>query len=106
MRKIDFEPTFKKEMSNIEIEGIESIAKRLNYDDCGVIGNDWQFAYTSSGDHAMHNNMGEMRIEDLDSDNILDIGYFAITENDMLIMVCEDMDENRIYIEVEPNDFY
>lgn len=101
MRQLDFTPNFKKDMSNIEIEGVERIAENwgkeeLNIKDVNTFG----FAYTSSSSYAMHNVTNHVEFEDMS------IEHFAITENDMLIMVVSDSDENYLYFEIEASDFY
>ena len=103
MRKVDFEVEFKKDLSNIEIKGIKSIVDTLqeayiinaNSDGLGL-------AYTSSTSYAMLGvcNGGNFKYEGNQ------ISHFSITENNMLIMVCEDGKENLYYYEIENENFY
>jgi hypothetical protein len=48
----------------------------------------------------MHNVDG-LYNHDLD----LEVCHFGITVNNMLIMVCQDEEENYFYYEIEPIDF-
>ncbi len=108
MRKIDFTPKFKKEMSNIEIEGIERIVETYHHNNGELeahFGN-FGFAYTSSSSYAMYNVTNEVYYHADDFEEPLTVNHFAITENDMLIMACEDEEENDHYFEIEPSDFY
>lgn len=100
MRKVNFEIEFKKDMSNIEIEGVIAIVKNLY--DYSINGDD--FVYTSSSSCAMLSIDGLTYLDD-ELDTHLTVSHFAISENDMLIMVCHDDDENYYYYEIEPKDF-
>lgn len=106
MRKLDFTPKFKKEMSNIELEGIERILDTLSKNEesalfC-VTAEHYGLAYTSSSSYAMYNVTEKIFAEFPDKE----ISHFAITENDMLIVVVHDESEKTFYYEIEPNEFY
>lgn len=103
MRKVDFVPTFKKEMSNIEIAGAEAIVKNYKFETAELMGNDVEFAYTSSSDYATHNIMSSLEYND--EGILLEVNHVGITENNMLILVCSDEDENEHLFEIEPKDF-
>lgn len=105
MRKVDFQPKFKKEMTNIEIEGVESIVKKYKYETAELMGSDVEFAYTSSSDYATHNIMSTLTHMDEDG-VLLEVNHAGITENNMLILVCSDEDENEHLFEIEPKEFY
>lgn len=108
MRKINFEIEFKKDMSNIEIEGVIAIVKNYKYNNGELYGYDidsGDFIYTSSSSYAMLSVDGLTYLDD-ELDTHLTVSHFAISENDMLIMVCHDDDENYYYYEIEPKDFY
>ncbi|MBM7598123.1 hypothetical protein JOC34_000480 [Virgibacillus halotolerans] len=94
MRKIEnLTVAFKKELSNIELKGIEIIINENkeipSTDKLGM-------AYTSSSSYGMYNACNEQQYYD----GII-ISHFAITENNMLIMACHDNNENYTYYEVE-----
>lgn len=107
MRKLDFQPTFKSEMSNIEIEGVESIVKKFKYESGDLQGGDVEFAYTSSSDYATHNVMSPLYVvgEEEHEGEGYEVSHVAITENGMLILVCSDENENEHFFEIEPSDF-
>lgn len=105
MRKLDFQPTFKAEMSNIEIEGVEAIVKNFKYENDGELhGDDVEFAYTSSSEYATHNIMSPLFVTD-EEENEFEVSHASITQNNMLILVCSDEDENQHFFEIEPSDF-
>lgn len=103
MRKLDFVPTFKKEMSNIEIEGVEAIVKNYKFETAELMGSEVEFAYTSSSGYATHNIMSTLTYND--EGTLLEINHIGITENNMLILVCSDENENEDFFEIEPKDF-
>lgn len=105
MRKVDFNPDFKQDMSNIEIEGVETIIKNFKYENGEMSGDsEIQFAYTSSSSYATHNIMSPLYFTD-DEEIEYTVDHVGITKNDMLILVCEDDDEETHYFEIEPKDF-
>lgn len=104
MRKLDFQPTFKSEMSNIEIEGVESIVKKFKYESGDLQGGDVEFAYTSSSDYATHNIMSPLYVIN-EEEGEFEVSHVGITENGMLILVCSDENENEHFFEIEPSDF-
>lgn len=108
MRKLTFNPVFKKELSEIEIAGLQYIIDKakmdINNNIFGKRGEPVSLAYTSSSGYAMHNVMDTMRyIGEYDD---LEINHLAITEGDMAIMVCVDKNERYHYYEIEPHDYY
>ena|SRR5690554_2941289 len=107
MRKINFELNFKKDMSNIEIEGVIAIVCNYKYQNGDLYGYDidsGDFYYTSSSSYAMLS-IDFLTYVDDETDTHLTVSHFAITESDMLIMVCHDDYENYYYFEIEPKDF-
>lgn len=105
MRKLDFIPTLKKDMSHIEIEGVEQIFRNVKYRDGLMYGNDLEFFYTSSSSYALIGVDGGVYLYDDEQEVDLEVDHLAITENNLLIVVCDDEDENRVYFEIEPQDF-
>ena len=107
MRKLNFVPTFKEEMSNIEIEGVEAIVKKFKYENGDLHGGDVEFAYTSSSGYATHNIMSPLYVigEDEHDEEEYEVNYVGITKNDMLILVCSDANEENHYFEIEPKNF-
>lgn len=103
MREVNFEVNFKKGWSNIEIEGVMAIIKNYSFNEGDIWGDTDSWTYTSSSSYAM------LGYQDLnlasDEYGVLTIDHIGITENDMLILVCEDEDENRFLFELEPSDF-
>lgn len=102
MKKIEFDIQFKKNLSDVEVIGIEAIVDILQ--EVHILNantNGLGLAYTSSSSYAMHNvcNGGTFKYKGYK------IHHFAITENDMLIMVCEDEEENYHYYKIENEDF-
>lgn len=109
MRKLDFEPKFKDELSNIEIAGIERIVDRYSYNHGTIPDYDQMgLTYIRSRSYAMYNVNATDRVEYKDKETgvSLEVSHFAITENNMLIMVARDAEGNDIYFEIEPNEFY
>src|SRR5690554_3851263 len=107
MRKINFELNFKKDMTNIEIEGVIAIVKNYKYNNGDLYGYDvdsGDFIYTSSSSYAMLGIDGLTYVDE-ESDTHLTVSHFGITENNMLIMVCHDDYENYFYYEIEAKDF-
>lgn len=103
MREVNFEVNFKRDWSNIEVEGVIAIIKNYAYSEGDVFGDTDSWSYTSSSSYAM---MGYQDLNFASDDyGVLEVDHVAITTNDMLILVCEDDDENRILIELEPSDF-
>ncbi|MCA1066134.1 hypothetical protein QTG56_25395 (plasmid) [Rossellomorea sp. AcN35-11] len=95
MRLISAELTFKKELSNLEVRGIEHLLTELYEDEIFYSPIDLGLAYTSSSSYAAHNVCdGEFRHDDKI------ISHFAVTCNNMLIMVCHDDEEVYYYYEV------
>jgi hypothetical protein len=104
MRYIDCELKFKKELSNIELHGIERVLDLIDMGEqieelIGVNADDYGLAYTSSSSYAMYN------VTNTVAYNGQQISHFAITENDMLIMVTYDEDKNYYYYEIESSDY-
>lgn len=100
MRKLDFTPSFKKEMSNIEIAGIEHVLQEeLNEFDADLYDTRaedyYGLAYTSSSSYAMYNitNYHE-------NDEGEEMKHFALTNNDMLVLVTHDKEETEHFYEV------
>lgn len=116
MRECNFDLKFKADLSNIEIEGVTAIAVHFIASNngelfCEFIDKD-DFIYTSSSQYAMLSINDELILSvpsyfgnDIEKDE-LEVSHFAITVNNMLIMVCYDDDENYYYFEIEPSDFY
>ena len=106
MRQINFEIEFKKDLSNIEIAGMDSIinivASNSDYD---FYGNNEGTYYTSSSAYAMLSVDG-LEYYDNEEEIVLEVNHLAIAENDMLVMVCIDENEKYYYYEIEPKDFY
>lgn len=103
MREITCELKFKKELSNIELCGIEYILNGLGLSDgdfLGLVADDWGLAYTSSSSYAMYNVTEKIWFE-IEKE----VSHFAITENNMLIMVCTDDKEREYLYEVETADY-
>lgn len=103
MREVNFEVSFKRDWSNIEVEGVIAIIKNFAYNTGDIHGDDESWSYTSSSSYAM---MGyqDLNLEH-DEYGSLVIDHVAITTGNNLILVCEDDDENQILIELEPSDF-
>ena len=105
MRKIEeLTVPFKEELSNLEIAGIERIISTFDYDVTGLIPDLtlYELAYTSSSRYATYNVTAFYSYEH--EGYLYHIDHFAVTTNNMLIMVCEDEDENKHYFEVETSD--
>ncbi|MCR4362143.1 hypothetical protein NUG13_12460 [Bacillus subtilis] len=106
MRKLDFKPKFKAELSDIEIEGIERIVDNYSYNYGDIPDTDAMgFAYTSSSSYGMYNVTNYVEFEDDEEGVLLEVSHFAITENEMLIMVAHDKEDNAVYFEIEPSEF-
>lgn len=84
---------FKKDLNDIEIIGIEVIAKKvLKFKD--------QFSYTSSGDNgAMHN----YHASEFEKYKGLNIEGFKMSVNEQLYLVCSDEEENYTLFRFEQN---
>lgn len=107
MRYLDFKPNFKLDMSNIEIQGIENILDKLGetYDFLeGMYSDDYGLIYSSTSSYAMLGVNEKIGFGTDEREELL-ISHFAITENNMLVMVAEDKDENYYYYEIENTDF-
>jgi hypothetical protein len=65
----------------------------------GVNADDYGLAYTSSSSYAMYNVTNKIWYDEKE------ISHFAITENNMLIMVCYDGGENEYMYEIESSDY-
>ena len=95
---------FKKDLSNVELYGIERMIDEFDRGhDKELPPNDhmeYGLAYTSSSKYAMYG-----VTEDISYCN-LKVDHFAITENNMLIMICMDDVETTYYYEVETSDLY
>lgn len=102
MRKIDFKPNFKKDLSNIEIAGIEKVTS--DYFEAGGYLSTY---YTSSGSYAIVGANESLCFEYEDVRYF--VGHFALTENNMLIIIGHHHDdyneEDSCYFEIEPSDF-
>lgn len=106
MRKIDFELTFKEDLSNIEIAGVETIVR--NFVDNNPLllqGAVPEFAFTSSSSYAMQNVMTPLHLNDEETGKRLAVSHVGITTGNMLILVCEDEYEDYFYFEIEPKEF-
>lgn len=110
MRKINCKLSFKKDLSNIELMGIERILDCIDEASeieelTGVRSEDYGLAYTSSNGYGMYNVTENITIEYHDEYNWINIGYFAITVNGMLIAVCYDANDNEYLYEIESSDY-
>ena len=103
MREVNFEVNFKRDMSNIEIEGVIAIIKNYEHNTGDIWGDSDSWSYTSSSSYAMLGYQ-DLRLEH-DEYETLTIDHVAITTGNNLILVCEDEDENRFLFELEPSDF-
>jgi hypothetical protein len=113
LTKVDFKPIFKKELSSIELYGIEAMIREMNEDETFFFTpENLGLAYTSSSDYAMYNicNGGDFYIEEPettydDDDNekttYIQASHWAITENNMLLLCCYNEEENEVFFEVE-----
>jgi hypothetical protein len=103
LRKIanDTKLNFKKDLSNIELMGIEHILNSFETDIESevLMAEDYGLAYTSSSSYAMYNVTEHVVFDGLT------VSHFSITDNDMLIMVCTDDDENNHCYEIEGSDY-
>lgn len=119
MRKIEkLNVAFKKDLSNIELFGIERILEKLhqNYIDDDTIFEEGELlfipcelekyglAYTSTSGYAMYNVTNAIDFGYDSSDFAITLSHFAITENDMLVAVCSNIYENTVLFEVEISD--
>lgn len=97
--KTDYNPTkgFKKEMSNVELYGIEAIIDEMYHDELFfATAEGLGLAYVSSGDYAMYNICnGDYEHEGVN------LSYFAITEDGRLWAVAYDEDENEVFFVIE-----
>ena len=109
MRKLDFLPNFKKDLSNIELLGIEKALENASLDVENVeflpmvvesAKDYFGLSFTSSSSYAMYGVDTLIFIEDG-----IQISHFSMTENNMLIIVAHDNDENYFYYELENTDF-
>ena len=101
---------FKETMTNIEISGVHAlVADWLSEYEEFMHGGELEyshneasrifgFAYTSSSGFAMVNVCNDVCIHY--EGHELKVQYFAITINNILVMVTEDGEENRIYFEI------
>lgn len=105
MRRVTFEPEFKKNLSEIEIKGIERIVDEYSADYGRIPDSEgMEFAYTSSSQYAMHNVTASVNFKDPETGVVLEVSHFSITENDILLMIAYDVEENPFYFRVEPNE--
>jgi hypothetical protein len=111
MRKVEnLTVEFKKELSNIELRGIEGIINDIGNNgdtyDLALLQEltheQYGLAYTSSSAYAMYNVTERIFFDRLGEE---EVSHFAITTNDMLIMVVSDSNEYYTYYEIEPTDF-
>jgi hypothetical protein len=116
MRKLDFTPKFKKDLSCIELAGIEKALDVTNasfleddtlYDNavCPPTSEDCEFYYSSTSQYAMYCLSNDKIIAYDDNDMGIYLSHVALTENSMLILCCYDCLENDVYYEIEPKDF-
>lgn len=102
IRKINWNVEFKKEMSELELYGIERVIDNYWYDetfdfDSEVLG----LAYTSSSQYAMYNVCnGDFTYYDEDLREDLTISHFAVTSTGHLVMICNDRIENEFMFEL------
>ena len=103
MRMVTFEVEFKRNWSNIEIEGVMAIIKNYADETGDIFGDTDSWGYNSESPYAM------LWYQDLnlmdEYHGTLEISHIGITTNDMLILICQDDDENNILFELEPSDF-
>ncbi|ALA13122.1 hypothetical protein TSARBOMBA_6 [Bacillus phage TsarBomba] len=94
-----YNPTasFKKEMSNVELYGIEAIINEMHKDEeFFATAEGLGLSYTSSGDYAMYNICnGDYEHEGAN------LSYFAITEDGRLWTVAYDEEENEVFFVIE-----
>jgi len=94
MNEEKLEGMFKKDWSNFEIMGVEAFLDDWFEEYEGykaVCENVLQLAYTSSSSYAMLNECGNFEY------NGLIVSHFAMTESNMLVMVCHDEDQEYSY---------
>ena len=103
MREVNFEVDFKRDWSNIEIEGVNAIIKNYEESTGDIWGDSDSWSYTSSSSYALLGYQ-DLRLEH-DEYTTLEIDHVAITTGNNLIPVCDDEDGNRILIELQPSDF-
>jgi hypothetical protein len=101
-REIEREYTsadFKKEWNNIEIKGVEAILQEgfKEYYNIKNAEDYFGLPYTSTSSFAMMSNTNSK----FEIEEGWRLEYFAITNNNMLIMIAWDEDENERYFEVE-----
>lgn len=102
MRKIDFTVNFKKDWSNIELEGVIAIIKNYSYTEGDIFGDYDSHVYSSSSSYALLGYTGlNISFEDIEAE----IDHVAIDTNNALILVCLDENENEVLIELEAKDF-
>jgi len=104
IRKIEqLNVNFKKDMSNIELHGIEAMLAEWMEEEHGYrfttsMSDFFGLAYTSSDGYAMYNATNEYIL--IYEGLYLPVSHFSITENNMLIIVCNDENENKNYFEL------
>ncbi|ALA07631.1 hypothetical protein BC01_044 [Bacillus phage BC01] len=94
-----YNPTasFKKEMSNVELYGIDAIIDEMYHDDALLTNAEGLgLAYVSSGDYAMYNICNG----DYEHEGVY-LSYFAITEDGRLWAVAYDDEEEEVFFVVE-----
>ncbi|AGY48792.1 hypothetical protein Staley_109 [Bacillus phage Staley] len=97
MEESKLESMFRKELSNFEIMGIEAFLDEWYREYYGfgeeekATENFLSLAYTSSSSYAMINECGNAEF------NELTLSHFALTENNLLVAVCHDIEENYSY---------
>jgi len=96
IREINWNVEFKKEMTELEIYGIERVIDTYyNDEDFDFNTEALGLAYTSSSDYAMYNVCnGEFTYEDIV------ISHFAVTTQGHLVMICHDNEEYEIRFEL------
>jgi len=113
MRKIDFSLDF-KQMTCVEVEGVTSIMTNYLYINADIYGIDsgdlkYKLTYTSSN----ANLIPGLYVDGLYYDRNgreLEVVAFALAwtsdkKETMLIIICHDEFENKLYYELEPNKF-
>jgi hypothetical protein len=100
---------FKKDISNIEIRGIDVILDTIGREKIGGLpkSDGYGLAYTSSSSYAMYNVTENVKLHHKIA-NVppLKVSHICITANEMLILVAEDANENYYYFEIECTDFW
>lgn len=112
MQILKFEPEFKKVLNNIEILGVHAIVEKL-YENDKIDEEIEELLYVDVQEPyaRLHVSDAHASVVEIDGKDYY-VDFFAITENGLLVMICQDdelledeEEPKRYYIEVEADDW-